>query len=197
KLAGLSKECLLVEVIHGKQRTGAFAGCGRENGRVGESKAAFVEEIARGADDLSPNPQDGALPRRAHPQVPVLHKKVDPVLLARDGKRIVFGYPLHHPDVADVELIAAGGTLIGPHFAGDHQARFVGQVFERLKDFWRYLVFWHHTLNHAGAVAEDGEDQFAAFTLVVEPALNGDGLAIMPADVGDRGEGRLSNSRHL
>src|SRR5262249_36039564 len=169
ELAGLSKKRLFVEVIHRKQGAGAFAGCGCENGRVGKSEAALVEEIAGGANDLSSNPQDGALPRRAHPQVPVLHKKIDPMLLARDGKRIVFGHPLDYPDIADVEFITAGGTLIGAHLTRDHQARFVGQVLECLKDFRRYLVLGDHTLNHAGSVAKDGEDQLAAFTLVVKP----------------------------
>jgi len=42
-------------------------------------------------------------------------------------------------------------------------------------------------LDHAGAVAKDGKDQLAAFTLVVKPASDGNGLAVMAANFSDGG----------
>ena len=48
-------------------------------------------------------------------------------------------------------------------------------------------VFRDHSLDYSGAVAKIGEQQFAAFAQVVEPAANGDGLAFVLADFSDCG----------
>ena len=44
ELARLREVSLLVEVVHREQRGGAFAGGGREDGRIGQGEAAVVED---------------------------------------------------------------------------------------------------------------------------------------------------------
>ena len=48
-----------LEVVDGKQRGGAFAGRGREDGRIGEGESAVVEEVAGGFDDFGADAEDG------------------------------------------------------------------------------------------------------------------------------------------
>ena len=79
ELARLRQVCLLLEVVHRKQRRRAFARRRRQNRRIGQRKATLIEEVARRLDDLRTSAQYGGLPRRAHPQVPVLHQEVDAV----------------------------------------------------------------------------------------------------------------------
>ena len=68
KLAGLREVGLLVvNVIHFEKGGGAFAGGGRENGRVRERVALIVHEIARGAYGFGANAEDRGLARRANP----------------------------------------------------------------------------------------------------------------------------------
>ncbi len=127
----------------------------------------------------------------------VFHQKVRTVLFARDRKGIVFRNALHDFHVAHVEFVAARGTLVCAHFAGDDHAGLIGQILECVKHFRRHLVFGDHALDDACAVAEDGEDQFAAFALVVEPAANSHGLAVMPANLRDGSDRGLGTCRHL
>ena len=47
KLAGLGEEGGVAEVVDGKQRRGAFAGGGREDGRIGADEAVAVEVLRR------------------------------------------------------------------------------------------------------------------------------------------------------
>jgi hypothetical protein len=61
KLAGLRKVCLLLEIIHGKQRSRAFAGGGSDDWGIGQSEAAFVEEVACSLDDLRAHSQNRCL----------------------------------------------------------------------------------------------------------------------------------------
>src|SRR5260370_5013227 len=105
ELAGLRQKRFFVEVVDREQSAGAFAGRGREDGRIGQNEAALVEKVTRGAYDLSSYPQDGALARRAHPAVAVLHEEVDPLPLAGGWERLVFGNALRHADIPDVELV--------------------------------------------------------------------------------------------
>src|SRR5207244_3522758 len=96
---------------------------------------------------------------------------------------------LNDTHIAYVEFISAGSAFVGAHFADHDHAGFVGKVLQRIKYFWRYLIFGHNTLNHARAVAKNGEDELAALTLVVEPAANSNGLAVMPANLRDCSDG--------
>ena len=73
ELAGLREVGLLFEVVHREKRGGAFAGGGREDGRIGERKSVAVEEIAGGANDFGAHAQNGRLALRAQPKMAVLH----------------------------------------------------------------------------------------------------------------------------
>ena len=84
---------------------------------------------------------------------------------------------------ADVDLVSAGGALVGANFAGDDHAGFLRQALDRLEQFGRDGLLGDDALNDAAAVAKDGKQQFAALAQVVEPAANGDGLAFMLADL--------------
>ena len=153
----------------------------------------LVEVIARRLDDLGANPQHRRLPRRAHPQMAMLHQEIDAVLLGRDGVRIVRVHTLHDLRVGDVHLVAAGRALVGADFAGDDHARFLGQALDRVEQLGRDGVLGHHALDDAAAVAKDGEQQLAALAQVVEPAAKGDGLAFMLADFADGGDGSFGD----
>src|SRR5205085_1040185 len=125
KLAGLREIGLVVKVIHRKQRGGAFTGGGGKDGRIGQHEAALIKKIPGSADDLGANAQHSGLARRAHPEMTVLHQKINSVLLAGYRKRIVFGYALDDADISDIHLISTGSALIGAYLAGHYHAGFV------------------------------------------------------------------------
>src|SRR5262249_5806519 len=105
-------------------------------------------------------------------------------------------HALHHLHIVDVKLIAAGGALVRADFSRDDHAGLVGKVLERIEDLRGHLVLGHHALDHTGAIAKDGKNQFAALALVVEPAVDGHSLAVMLADFGDCGDRSLSCGFH-
>ena len=63
ELAALRQVGLLVEVLGLEQRARALARVRREDRRVHQQEALAVHEVAQGADQLRPDPQDGVLPR--------------------------------------------------------------------------------------------------------------------------------------
>ena len=82
ELAGLGEVGLVVvEVVHLEELGGAFAGVGREDGRVGADEAVGVEVLGCGAHDGGADAEDGGLARGAEPEVAMLHEEVDAVLL--------------------------------------------------------------------------------------------------------------------
>ncbi len=176
ELTALREEGLIAEVLDREERGGAFAGSGGEDRRIGEDEAVVVEIVARGLDDLGADAQDRRLPRRTDPEMAVLHQEFDAVLLGRDGIGLLLRHALHDFDVFDIELIAAGGALIGADPAGDDDAGFLGEALVRLQHFRRDGGFGHDALHSACAVAKDGEQQLSAIAHVVEPAAEHDGL---------------------
>ena len=189
KLAGLRQVGLLIEVVHREQGARAFAGRRRQNRRIGQDKATIVKEVAGGADDFRPYPQNGGLPRRAHPQMAMLHQEIDAMLLQRDGIGIIFGDALHHLHAAHVELVAPRRALVGADLPFDDDARFLRQTLDGLKNLGRDRAFRHDSLNQAGAVAKNGEQQLPTLAQVVEPAPNGYGLAFVSANFSDGRDG--------
>ena len=111
KLARLRKERVFIKIFHRKKRGGAFTRRGRKDGRISQREAAIVKEIARRSYDLRAYAQDGCLPGRANPKMPVLHEKVGAVFFARNGKRLIFRNALEHLHVVDVKLESAGARL--------------------------------------------------------------------------------------
>ena len=189
ELAGLREVGLLFEVVDGEERGGAFAGGGREDGRIGERESVAVEKIAGGANDFGAHAQDGRLALGAQPEMAVLHQEVDAMFFGRDRIGIGFGDALHDLDVRDVEFVAAGSALVGADFAFDDDAGFLSEAFDGVEDFGRNCVLRDHALDDAAAVAELGEEEFAAFAEIVEPSADGDGLAFVFADFCDRADG--------
>src|SRR5580658_5101582 len=182
ELTGLRQVGLLFEVVHGKQRGGSFAGSGGQDGWIGERESVAVEKIAGGANDFRAHPQDGCLTLRAQPKMAVLHQEIDAVFFGSDGVGSGLGHALHDLDVRDVELITAGGALIGADLAFDDDAGFLGEAFDGVENFGRDGVLRDYTLDDAGAVAKLREQELAAFAEVVEPSADGDGLAFVLAD---------------
>jgi hypothetical protein len=101
---------------------------------------------------------------------------------------MIFGNELDDFDVGDVELESAGGALVGANFSVDDDGGFLGEGADALEDFFGDRGFVGDTLDGAGPVAEDGEEEFAGLAEIVEPAAEGDGLAVVGADGGDGGE---------
>ena len=180
---------VVVEVVHLKELTGAFAGVGGEDGWVGADEAVDVEVLGCGAHDGGADAEDGGLARGAEPEVAVLHEEVDAVFFEGDGERGVFGDALEDFYVFDVELVAAGGAGVGTDFAGDDEAGFEGELFEGVEDFFGDGGFGDDALDGAGAVAEDGEEELARGAEVVEPAAEGDGFAFVLGEGGYGGDG--------
>ncbi len=77
---------LIVDVIHFEQSGRAFAGGGREHGRVSERVALAVHEFARGADSFSADAENGRLARRSNPQVALIEQEINAVLFELDGE---------------------------------------------------------------------------------------------------------------
>ena len=119
----------------------------------------------------------------------MLHQVLDAVFFGSDGIGICFRDALHDLDIRDIELIAAGGALIGANFAFHDDARFLGEAFDGIENFGRNGILRHYALDDAGAVAKLGEKQLAAFAQVVEPSADDDGLAFVLADFCDRADG--------
>ena len=122
------------------------------------SKYSAAARMMVGADA-----QDGRLARGADPEVAVLHEEVDAVLLGGDGVGVGLGDALDDLDVLDVELVAAGGALVGADLAGDDDAGLLREAFEGFEDgSGATALDVGHALDGAGAVAEDGEEELAA-----------------------------------
>ena len=183
---------LVVDVIHFKERAGAFASGGGEHGSVGKGVALRVHEFAGGADGFGTDAEDGGLARRANPEMALVEEEIDAMLFELDGERRGFGDSLDDLDFADADFVAAGGALLGVDFAGDDDAGFLGEAFEGLEGFG---IFFQgaDALNDAGAVAKDGEEEFAGFAEIVEPAADGDFLGVVLACEfdGDYGHGEV------
>ncbi len=173
---------LVVEVLHRKERRGAFARRRREDRRIGEDEAAVVEEVAHGVDDFVANPQDRLLPRRADPQVPAIHQVVDAVLLRRDGIVLRLGHDL---EAADIELEAAGRPGVGAGGACHRERGFLRQMIGAAERFLAHGGLGHHALDEPGAVAQREEMNLAARPAVVQPAAEGDGFAGVRGNVFD------------
>ena len=116
-------------------------------------------------------------------------RKSVPCSLGVIGYGVDFGHALHDLHVGDIEFVAAVGALVGANFAFDDHARFLGQRLDGVENFGRDRVLRHDALNDAGAVAELREQQLSALAQVVEPAADGDGLALVLADFCDGGDG--------
>ena len=187
KLTGLREISLLIKIINGEKRAGSLASRRSKNRRIGQGKSVFVEKVTRGFDDFCTHPQDRCLARSAHPKMPVLHQEFHAVLFQGNRIGIVLGDTLQHLHIRYIEFVPAGRALVGAHFAFDNHARLLREAFDGIEDFGRNRALGHHSLNHAGAIAELWKQQLPAFAQVVKPAANSDSLAFVLANLGDGG----------
>ncbi len=160
---------------------------GVKNGRVDEGEAVVVEVVADGPHDLRAHPQDGRLTARAQPQVAVIHEEVGAVLLRRDG--VLAGAGADHFEGRDGELVRVGVLGVGLHLARDAQGGLLREAVGRGEGLGADVVEAHDGLHDAGAVAHLEEDQLLAGAAVVEPPLEGDGLADVLGQGANRDDG--------
>ncbi len=109
------------------------------------------------------------------------------MLLELDGEGRALRNFLDDLDLADTDFVATRSALFRADFAGDHDARFLGEALQRFECL-RIFLQRADTLNDSGAVAEDREEQFTRLTKVVKPALQRDFLFVVLACLvdGDR-----------
>ena len=110
------------------------------------------------------------------------------MLLGGNRVGIVLGHALDDLNLLDIQLKAAMGAFVGADLACHDDARLLCQPFQRLKDLRRDAGLVGHALDGPGAVAKDGKEQLAALTHVVQPATQGNGLALMRANFGNGGD---------
>ena len=144
--------------------------------------------FARGADGFGTNAENGGLARRADPEMALVEQEVHAVFLELDGKGRGFGNSLDDLNFTDADFVAAGSALLGADFASDDDAGFLRQALESFEGFGIFLQ-GADALNDAGAVTENGEHQLAGFANIVEPAADGDFLAVVLTCVFNRDNG--------
>jgi hypothetical protein len=120
--------------------------------------------------------------------MPVIEEKVDAVFLGRDR---ILGRLVDDLQIGDAELVAKGRAVVLRTTPVTIERRFLRQMIGARELILRHVLLEHHALQRAGAVAHLEEVQLAARALVVEPALEGDGLPIMAADVLDVDHGLM------
>ena len=173
---------LLLEVLRRKERRRPLARRRREDRRVGEDEAARVEEVAYAVDDLVADAQDRLLALAADPEMAAIEQVVDAVFLRGDRVVVRLANDL---EVPDVDLVAARGALVGARGAGDDDRRLLREMVGGLEQLLADRGLRHHRLNEAAAVAHDQEMDLAARSTIVQPALDGDFLAFVLADLID------------
>ena len=191
ELAGLRQVGRFAEVVGLEQRRGALARGRRQDRRVDVGEAAVVEEVADGLADLVADPHHGVLAFGAQPQVAVVEQEVGAVVLLADGE---LGGDVDRVQGRDLELVAAGGAVVGDQSAGDPHRRLLGQLDRGLPDRLVDLGAEDDALQVAEAVAQDDEAQLALLAPVVDPALDGDFLVHVLGEIGDGDHGRRHRS---
>ncbi len=116
KLAGLRQVNFFVfEVIHFKERGGAFAGGWREDGRVYQREAMRIEVIANAFHNFVANANRGMLPAAAQPKMTMVHQEIDAVFFGSDRIRVLFRHALDDVRAVYVKL----ETAMRPGFRAD------------------------------------------------------------------------------
>ncbi len=114
-------------VIGFEQRRRSLACCRCQNRCVHQQEPMLIQPVTDRLDDRGPYAQGSPLPRRANPQVAVLHQEIDPMFLGCDWVLVTDN--LDAGQVGDTELKAARyarGALIGAHLSGDDHRGFLG-----------------------------------------------------------------------
>ena len=107
-----------------------------------------------------------------------VEKKVHAMLFELYGVRLRFRHPLQDLDAADADFISARRARLAAYFAADFDARFLREPAQRGKRL-RLLLLRDHALHQPGPISKNGEQKLAGFAQVVEPAAQGDLLAVV------------------
>src|SRR5947209_186044 len=174
ELASLGKvSAAFIEVLRREQPTALPDGTG-EDRCIDPHKIPFVEEVVNCLLDLGANSRDGALPRRAEPEVAIIEQKVDAVLFRLDriiDRAVAVDRHLLHRD-----LIAAWRARVCPDVTLDIYRRFLGQSTKGIPGLRTYRVLYENRLSDAGSVADDGEGDFSGRSYVSYPSADANGL---------------------
>ena len=84
QLSGLGQIGFASEIISGKKRCGPFRGIRCEDRCIDQDKIAGVEKFPGRADDFMTDTHNSMLACRTQPQVPVVHKEINAMLLFTD-----------------------------------------------------------------------------------------------------------------
>ena len=186
KLAGLREiDFFVFEVIDFEQSRCAFAGGGREDGRVHQHEAVRIEIIADAFDHFVAHADGRVLAAAAQPQMAMIHQKIDAVILGRDGIRRLFRNALHNVRAFHVELVSARRARFFADLSANDQRRFLRQILQRFEQFLGQRAFHRDALDDAGAVAQLRETNFSAAAKIVQPARDLHRFAGVPARVRD------------
>ena len=85
QLAALRQIRIFIEIFGMEQIRRPFAGGRRQDRRIHQREAAFVEELLDRTDNFRANDQNGPLLRGPQPQMTAVHQVIDAMLLGRDG----------------------------------------------------------------------------------------------------------------
>ena len=128
------------------------------------------------------DPEDRLLAFGANPEMTAVQEVIDAVLLRRD--RVIVRLA-DHLEALDVDLETGRRTLVGARDADDDDRCLLREVVGQLEQIVANRRPGHDRLNEAGAVAQDQEMDLAARSAIVQPPLDGDLFAFVPADVFD------------
>src|SRR6185436_15182621 len=166
-----SEECGVVKILHLKKRRCSFAGGRSEYRRVAQCESVVIEEVTHALDDFVANFENRPLPRRADPEVALIHEEFDAMLLGCYWKGILFGNHLLGLDIREIHFVSAGSARVFADSPGDNDGRFVCKGFRRGKYFRRNRISDKHPLDVAGTVPDNQELNLAARSLVMDPTL--------------------------
>jgi hypothetical protein len=183
ELTRLRQEGLIPEVVGREERRRSLAGRRREDRRIDAHVVALVEEIVDALLDLAAHAQRRALPRRAQPQVTVLHEESRTVLLGRD--REVLGQKID-PEVREADLHPRRRAPVRLDLAGERHRGLLRRPLEVGPGRLRNVRERGHRLHLAAAVAKLNERDLARRALPRHPATQGDRLADMSLEPTNR-----------
>jgi len=82
---------------------------------------------------------DGSLARRADPDMAVVEQEVDSMFLELNRERRTLRNLLDDLDFTDTDFVTARCALLGANSAGDNNAGFLRETFERCECLRRFL----------------------------------------------------------
>ena len=159
-----------VEVLRGEQPA-PLADRRGEDRRIDAQEAALVEEVVDRLLDLVADDGDGALSRRAQPEVPVVEQEIDAVLLRLD--RIVERARADDREVSHADLEPARRARLGTRFASNLDGRLRGQLGEARPDVARPGPS-RTPSGRPRAVAQHGEGDLAGGAQMRDPTADDD-----------------------